>query len=130
MSREPLLHTTPVPKYNWRKNYHNSENYWTPILDVGKVLLKGEGYGGKGQKRGGALHGLSCGKAVGRCLALAIHRLHHQAKVVPGHVIRRLKPENMFQLIEKSTLISMVEDSNLIAALRASSPKRGLPSLR
>ena len=81
-----------------RKNYHNGEKYWTPILDieVERLLLKGEGYGRKGEKRGGALHGLSCGEAVGRRLALAIHRLHHQAKVVPGHVIRRLKSENIF----------------------------------
>ena len=105
MSRVPLQHTTPVP-YNGGRTTITVKIIGPQFWMLERLLLKGEGYGGKGQKRGGALHGLSGGKAVGRCLALAIHRLHHQAKVVPGHMIRRLKPENMFQLIEKSTLIS------------------------
>ena len=70
--------------------------------------FESQGYGGKGKYGCCALHGLSRCKAVGRCLALPFHRLHHQAKVVPRYVICRLKPENIFFSSKTRTWISLI----------------------
>ena len=56
--------------------------------------LKSQGNCGKGKDWRRVLHGLGGREAVGRGLALALHRLHHQPKVVPGDMISRLQPES------------------------------------
>ena len=69
---------------------------------VWKPSLKSQGNCGKGKDWRRVLHGLGGREAVGRGLALALHRLHHQPKVVPGDMISRLQPER--KVTKKSTL--------------------------
>ena len=66
---------------------------------VWKVLFKSQGYGGEGKNGRCVLHGLRRRETVRRRLALAVHRLHHQAKVVPRNMVCGLKPENKGHVI-------------------------------